>query len=119
MKSQAEIVLETLHHLSDRGKRLQVGGGTDEEERIERRVLMLARRLQLMEADPRPIQAPVVTPAVADKPPASDDKAEESKADKSDAEKKPEEKDDPAAKEKKEAADPDAKADTAAEKKAE
>jgi hypothetical protein len=105
MKSQAEIVLETLRHLSSRVKRLEVGGSTDEEEQIERRVLMLARRLQLMEADPRPIQAPVVKPLVTEKPSAadesttdkSDDKANDEKAN---GEKKPEAKDDSSAKEK-------------------
>lgn len=77
MKSQAEIVLETLRHLSDRVKRLEVGGSTDEEERIERRVLMLARRLQLMEADPRPIHAPEVKSAAADEP--ASDKSDDGK----------------------------------------
>lgn len=73
MKSQAETVLETLRHLSDRVKRLEVGGSTDEEERVERRILMLARRLQLMEADPKPIQAPVLKPLTPEKPVATDE----------------------------------------------
>ncbi len=99
MKSQAEIVLETLRHLSSRVKRLEVGGGTDEEERIERRVLMLARRLQLMEADPRPIQAPGVKPSSTEKSAVADEPMSD-KSDKPNEDKKPETKDESSAKEK-------------------
>ena len=91
MKSQAETVLETLRHLSDRVKRLEVGGSKDEEERIERRVLMLARRLQLNEADPRPIQAPVVTSIISEKP-AIKDESSGNKSDKDIETKAPESK---------------------------
>jgi hypothetical protein len=91
MKSQAETVLETLRHLSDRVKRLEVGGSKDEEERIERRVLMLARRLQLNEADPRPIQAPVVTSMITEKP-AIKDESSGNKSDKDVETKAPESK---------------------------
>lgn len=91
MKSQAETVLETLRHLSDRVKRLEVGGSKDEEERIERRVLMLARRLQLNEADPRPIQAPVVTSIITEKP-AIKDESSGNKSDKDVETKAPESK---------------------------
>ena len=115
MKSQAEIVLETLRHLSDRVKSLEVGGSTDEEEKIERRVLMLARRLQLMEADPRPIQAPEVKSSAADKPATSNEPA----SDKSDDSKKTETKDDQPIKEKEAATDSDAKAEKVSEKKPE
>ena len=115
MKSQAEIVLETLRHLSNRVKRLEVGGSTDEEEKIERRVLMLARRLQLMEADPRPIQAPEVKSAASDKPVASDEPA----SDKSNDGKKADTKDDLPAKEKEAVTESDGKAEKATEKKTE
>lgn len=91
MKSQAETVLETLRHLSDRVKRLEVGGSKDEEERIERRVLMLARRLQLNEADPRPIHAPVVTSIISEKP-AIKDESSGNKSDKDIETKAPESK---------------------------
>ncbi len=99
MKSQAEIVLETLRHLSGRVKRLEVGGSTDEEERIERRVLMLARRLQLMEADPKPIQAPVVKSLLSEKPMTSVEPTTD-KSDKPNEDKQPDAKDESPAKEK-------------------
>ncbi|HLQ46592.1 MAG TPA: hypothetical protein VK137_17745 [Planctomycetaceae bacterium] len=84
MKTQAEIVLETVRHLGGRVQRLQVGGSTDEEEKIERRVLMLARRLQLMEADPRPIEKN----AEKAKATATSNKPDETTSDKTDPEAK-------------------------------
>jgi len=50
MRDQSETVLETLRSLSARVRRLAAGKGLDEEERCERRIAMLSRRLQLMEA---------------------------------------------------------------------
>lgn len=58
LREQSATVLETLRFLSARVKRVSAGHGLDEEERCERRIAMLARRLQLMEADPRPITMP-------------------------------------------------------------
>ena len=58
MQAQSEAVLETLRFLSMRAQKLSVGKNLDEEERCERRIAMLSRRLQLTEADPRPITMP-------------------------------------------------------------
>ncbi len=69
MKADAETVLDTLQDLRARVQRLQSGKETDEVEQIARRVLMIARRLQLMEADPQPIQPPAVKFASVAKPP--------------------------------------------------
>ena len=52
MREQAAILLETLSMLSDRIKTLQRGTRLTKEERLEREILMLARRLQLESADP-------------------------------------------------------------------
>ncbi len=64
LKDQSEIVLDTVQMLDARVQHLALGQNLDEEEAVERRILMLARRLQLMEADPTPIAAPVVAPLV-------------------------------------------------------
>ncbi len=93
MKEQAETVLETLRLLSSRVKRLQVGTNLDSEEKHQRRVLMIARRLQLMEADPRPINVPKLnssnpeTTATSDEQSKgdADSKGDKQKEDKSDA----------------------------------
>ena len=87
MQAQSEAVLETLRFLSMRAQKLSVGKNLDEEERCERRIAMLSRRLQLTEADPRPITMPEFKksePAKEDnaaekpegKPADKDDKAE-------------------------------------------
>lgn len=78
MRDQAETVLETLRGLSKRVQRLSAGQGLDEEERCERRIAMLARRLQLMEADPKPIKMPELKKAV---PAAADANADKPKTD--------------------------------------
>ena len=63
LREQAEGVLDTLQHLRSRVQKLVAGVGLDEEEQCERRILMLARRLQVMEADPNPIHMPDYKPA--------------------------------------------------------
>ena len=68
LKEQSETVLLSVESLDARVQRLAQGHNLDEEEAIERRILMLARRLQLMEADPSPIAAPVVAPLVKAEP---------------------------------------------------
>ncbi|MFO1005869.1 MAG: hypothetical protein U0929_07920 [Planctomycetaceae bacterium] len=68
LKEQSETVLQSVQSLDARVQRLAQGQNLDEEEAIERRILMLARRLQLMEADPTPITAPVVAPLVKAEP---------------------------------------------------
>lgn len=60
LHDQATTLLETLRTLSHRAQRLSIGMGLDEEERCMRRIAMIARRLQLTEADPKPIKPPVV-----------------------------------------------------------
>ncbi len=87
MQAQSEAVLETLRFLSARIQRLSNGKNLDEEERCERRIAMLSRRLKMMEADPRPITMPELkssTPmkksAESDKP--ADDAKDAAKADK-------------------------------------
>ncbi len=80
MQEQAETVLETLRLLSSRVKRLQAGTNLDSEEKHQRRVLMIARRLQLMEADPRPINVPKLTFATP-KTTAKDDEQPKDDAD--------------------------------------
>ena len=67
MLAQSELVLETLRFLSRRVQKLSVGSGLDEEERCERRIAMIARRLQLTEADPRPITMPEFKKSAAEK----------------------------------------------------
>ncbi|MBM79462.1 MAG: hypothetical protein CMJ78_02565, partial [Planctomycetaceae bacterium] len=52
MQESAGTVLETLTMLNERIERLKGGVGLSAEEKIERRVLMRAKRLQLQEADP-------------------------------------------------------------------
>lgn len=84
MQAQSQDVLETLRFLSKRVQRLAIGAGLDEEERCERRIAMLARRLQMTEADPRPIKMPEFKKSkpdddtagekTEDKPAAGDDK---------------------------------------------
>jgi len=75
LKDQSELVLQTVQGLDTRVRELAKGEGLDEEEAIERRILMLARRIQLSEADPHPIVAPVVAPLVkAEAAPAADAK---------------------------------------------
>jgi hypothetical protein len=64
LKDQSELVLDTVRSLDTRVRDLAKGEGLDEEELIERRVLMLARRIQLSEADPKPIAPPTVAPLV-------------------------------------------------------
>jgi hypothetical protein len=72
LREQSETVLQSIESLDARVQRLALGKELDEEETVERRILMLARRLQLMEADPTPISAPVVAPLVkADPAPAA------------------------------------------------
>ena len=94
MQAQSEAVLETLRFLSMRAQKLSVGKNLDEEERCERRIAMLSRRLQLTEADPRPITMPEFKksePAKEDnaaekpesKPADKDDKAETKTGDES------------------------------------
>ncbi len=88
MQAQAEAVLETLRFLSARIQRLSAGRNLDEEERCERRIAMLSRRLKLMEADPRPITMPALKsskPADSDKPAAADDAKDDAKKDKPDS----------------------------------
>ena len=80
MLAQSELVLETLRFLSRRAQKLSAGSGLDEEERCERRIAMIARRLQLTEADPRPITMPEFKKSE----PEQDDKAV-SETEKSDA----------------------------------
>lgn len=89
MQTQAEAVLETLRFLSSRIQKLSAGKGLDEEERCERRIAMLSRRLKLMEADPRPITMPELKPSKSaakptesDKPAAADDAKDDAKKDK-------------------------------------
>ncbi len=91
MRDQAKTVLETLRGLSKRVQRLSIGKGLDEEERSERRIAMLARRLQLMEADPKPIKmpelkkvAPAADAAKSDKPKADSDTKDANDASKKD-----------------------------------
>lgn len=60
MREQSEAVLETLRFLSARVQRIAAGKNLDQEEACERRIAMLARRLQLTEADPRPITMPEI-----------------------------------------------------------
>lgn len=108
MKAQSELVLETLRHLRSRAQRLLAGNDLDEEERIERRVLMLSRRLQLMEADPRPIQMPVLSKAVDTKPAPDSADAQDKSSPKESQTDQPAEKDPKPADEKK-AAEPAAK----------
>lgn len=72
MRDQAEAVLDTLQHLRNRVQKLVVGKELDEEEQSERRILMLARRLQVMEADPTPIHMPEFKPAVKAAEPTGD-----------------------------------------------
>ena len=93
MLAQSKDILETVRFLSARVQRLSVGNGLDEEERCERRIAMLSRRLQLMEADPKPIKMPELkkkSEAAAkatdsDKPAATDDAKDAAKADKPDS----------------------------------
>lgn len=66
LKDQAEMMLETLRHLSTRVQRVASGKNLNDEERCERRIAMLARRLQMMEADPNPIKMPEFKPAKAE-----------------------------------------------------
>ena len=73
MQAQSEAVLETLRFLSARIQRLSIGKGLDEEERCERRIAMLSRRLKLMEADPRPITMPELKSLKPMKKPADSD----------------------------------------------
>lgn len=87
LQDQSATVLETLRFLSARVKRVSAGQGLDQEERCERRIAMLARRLQLMEADPRPITMPKLKslepetkPTDSDKPATKDDPKEDAKA---------------------------------------
>jgi hypothetical protein len=116
MKAQAELVLETLRHLRSRAQRLLSGIDLDEEERIERRVLMLSRRLQLMEADPRPIQMPVLPNAADVKPAETGEKADDSATDETPSKTdKPAKSKDPQPAEEKKAAEPSAEKDTKAE----
>ncbi len=95
MLAQSKDVLETVRFLSARVQKLAAGNGLDEEERCERRIAMLARRLQLMEADPRPITMPELkkaepeakpadseNPAADAKEAAKEEKKEEKKEDK-------------------------------------
>lgn len=109
MKAQSELVLETLRHLRSRAQRLLAGNELDEEERIERRVLMLSRRLQLMEADPRPIQMPALSKAADAKPAENGDQAKDSAADETPPKTdKPAESKDPQPADEKQAAEPPA-----------
>jgi hypothetical protein len=81
LKGQSEIVLDSIQTLDARVQRLATGLNLDEEEAVERRILMLARRLQLMEADPTPIAAPAVAPLVKAEPaPAAEAKPAEAPA---------------------------------------
>ena len=90
LKEQSETVLQSVQSLDARVQRLAVGQNLDEEEAIERRILMLARRLQLMEADPTPITAPVVAPLVkADPAPVATVEAKPAAAEAPAAEAKP------------------------------
>ena len=64
LMDQSELILDTVRSLDTRVRELAKGEGLDEEEQIERQILMLARRIQLSEADPKPIAAPEVKPFV-------------------------------------------------------
>lgn len=90
MKAQAELLLETLRLLSTRAKRLHAGVGLDDEEKAERRIAMIARRLQLTEADPKPISVPVLATSPAKVEAASDKTANPAadEGDKTDAKEK-------------------------------
>lgn len=77
LRDQAASVLDTLEQLRIRVQKLVVGVGLDEEEQSERRILMLARRLQVMEADPHPIRMPEFKPAPPPVSEASGDKPAE------------------------------------------
>lgn len=50
LRSQADALLASIRQLNQRLKRLKEGGDLAEEEQSERRVLMMTRRLQLIEA---------------------------------------------------------------------
>ncbi len=78
MKSQAEIVLESLQYLSERVQRLSVGKSLDEQERYMRQILMIARRMRDTTADDTPIKSPEVKDSepvtekkISDKPDAT------------------------------------------------
>lgn len=75
MLAQSKDILETVRFLSTRVQRLSVGNGLDEEERCERRIAMLSRRLQLMEADPKPITMPELKKAEPAAKPTDSDKS--------------------------------------------
>ena len=77
MQAQSETVLETVRFLSARVQRLAAGKNLDEEERCERRIAMLSRRLKLMEADPSPIKMPELKPSQPATKPADSDKADD------------------------------------------
>jgi hypothetical protein len=87
IRDQAETVLETLRFLSGRVQKLAAGSNLDEEERSERRIAMLARRLQLTEADPTPIKLPELKPAEAKDKPADDSEKPTAASDTKDSEK--------------------------------
>ena len=59
MTEQAAIILETIAMLRERVERLHVGKGLDKEERLERDLLSILRRLQLEEADPSLVGKPI------------------------------------------------------------
>lgn len=88
MKSQAEIVLETLRYLSERVQRLSSGKQLDEQERYMRQVLMIARRMRDTTADDTPIKSPEVKGSTPEKSTDPSDKtadaAEEKGADSKD-----------------------------------
>jgi hypothetical protein len=71
LRDQSELLLETLRFLSARVRKLAAGVNLDEEEKCERRIAMLARRLQLEEADPNPIKPPAIEIASPNSDPAT------------------------------------------------
>ncbi len=89
MQVQSETVLDTLRFLRSRVQKLAHGQGLDDEEKIERRVLMINRRLQLMEADPRPIATPVIAKSPSKAEVKEDSEAKSATDDKPDEASKP------------------------------
>lgn len=70
LEEQSAIVLETVRMLNEKIKKLKEGKDLNKEEQLERRVLMLARRLQLNAADPSLKDKPIRGVTVR-KPPAT------------------------------------------------
>ncbi|RMG39171.1 MAG: hypothetical protein D6725_05730 [Planctomycetota bacterium] len=69
LEEHSAIVLETVRMLNEKIKKLKEGKNLNKEEKLERRALMLARRLQLNAADPSLKDKPV--PGVVNRKPAA------------------------------------------------